>query len=95
MIKRNRLLPLVLAAGILAAGAARAGDPVPTSDKDPLRAALIESKDKNRGVTVYTHGSAIAMVVTGLDERYVMGRSQQASRIVVRLDQIDGVAGAF
>ena len=95
MIKLSRLLPLVLATSIVAAGAAGAAEPVPTGDKDPLRAALIESKDKNRGITIYTHGSAIAMVVTAVDERYVMGRSQQATRIVVRLDQIDGVAGTF
>lgn len=46
-------------------------------------------------MTVYTHGANIALVITALDDRYLFGRSQQATRIVVRIDQIDGVAAAF
>ena len=65
------------------------------AEKDALRATLIESKEKNKGVTPYPKGASIAMVVTAIDERYVTGRSQQASRIVVRIDQIDGVSAAF
>lgn len=95
MIKLSRLLPLMLATSIVAAGSAGATEPVAPAEKDPLRGVLAESKDKNRGVTIYTHGSSIAMVVTAIDDRYVIGRSQQATRIVVRLDQIDGVAGMF
>ena len=95
MIKLSRLLPLLLASSIVAVGAAGATETVAPTEKDPLRAVFAESKDKNRGVTVYTHGAGIAMVVTGLDDRYVFGRSQQATRIVVRIDQIDGVAAAF
>lgn len=65
------------------------------AEKDALRATLLESKEKNKGVTLYAKGASIAMVVTAIDERYVTGRSQQASRIVVRIDQIDGVSAAF
>ncbi len=35
------------------------------------------------------------MVVTGLDDQYVTGRSQTTSRIVVRVDRIDGVSAMF
>ena len=65
------------------------------AEKDALRATLLESKEKNKGVTLYAKGAGIPMVVTAMDERYVTGRSQQASRIVVRIDQIDGVSAAF
>lgn len=65
------------------------------AEKDALRATLLESKEKNKGVTLHAKGASIAMVVTGMDERYVIGRNQQASRIVVRIDQIDGVSAAF
>lgn len=95
MIKLSRLFPLLLASSIVAVGTAGATETPPPVEKDPLRAALVESKDKNKGVTVYTHGSTIALVVTAIDDRYVMGRNQQASRIVIRIDNIDGVAGAF
>jgi hypothetical protein len=76
----------------LIAGGAQAADPAPV---DPLRAVLLESKEKNRGVTLHVKGSAIGMVVTGVDEQYVTGRSQTASRIVVRVDRIDGVSAMF
>lgn len=98
MIKLSCLLPLLVASSIVAvgaAGAAGATEAATPTEKDPLRAVLAESKDKNRGVTIYTHGASIALVVTALDDRYVFGRSQQATRIVVRIDQIDGVAAAF
>lgn len=94
MIHLSRLFPLLLATSIVAVGSAGATETA-VAEKDPLRAVLADSKEKNRGVTIYTRGSAIAMVVTGLDERYVMGRSQQATRIVIRIDHIDGVAGVL
>lgn len=60
-----------------------------------MRATLAESREKNRGVTLHANGASIAMVVTALEKPYVVGRSQQASRIVVRIDRIDGVSAAF
>ncbi len=95
MINLSRLFPLLLASSIVAGGTAGAAEATAPIEKDPLRAALAESKDKNRGVTIYTHGASIALVVTAMDDRYVIGRSQQATRIVVRIDHIDGVAGAL
>ena len=64
-------------------------------EKDPLQATLLESRDKGRGVTLLVHGNVISLVVTAIEEPYDIGRSQQASRIVVRLDRIDAVSAAF
>jgi hypothetical protein len=75
-----------------------AADPVPakgSADPDTLRSVLLESKDKNRGVAIYVNGTTVNAVVVSVDDRYVTGRSQQSSRIVIRLDRIDGVASAF
>jgi len=95
IIKISQLLPLLLASSMVAAGTGVATETTAHTEKDPLRAVLAESKDKNRGVTVYTHGASIALVVISLDEHYVVGRSQQANRIVVRIDRIDGVAAVL
>ncbi|MBP9061569.1 MAG: hypothetical protein KBF98_14795 [Rhodoferax sp.] len=79
----------------VASGAALAADPVLAGEKDPLRATLMESKEKSKGLIIHTAGSAIPMVVVSLDERYVIGRSQQATRIVVRIDRIDGISASL
>ena len=95
MINPLRAVQLLLVSSIMASGMAGAADPASATEKDPLRATLLESKEKNKGVSIYASGSTIAMVVTLMDERYVIGRSQQASRIVVRIDRIDSVSAAF
>jgi hypothetical protein len=95
MIKLSHLFKLMLVSSIVAGGMAGATDMAAAAEKDPLRATLMESKEKNRGVTVHANGATISMVVTALDEHYVTGHSQQASRIVVRLDRIDGISISF
>ena len=70
-----------------------AADSVPSAD--PLRDVLLQSKEKNRGVTVHVNGNSVGMVVTGMDDRYVIGRSQTSNRILIRLDRIDGVSAMF
>ncbi len=87
----TRIVPALLLSALFAAGA-QAADPAPA---DPLRAVLLESKEKNRGVTLHVKGNNIGMVVTGVDEQYVTGRSQTTSRIVIRVDRIDGVSAMF
>lgn len=87
----SRIVPVLLLSALFAAGA-QAADPAPA---DPLRAVLMESKEKNRGVTLHVKGGNIGMVVTGVDDQYVTGRSQTTSRIVVRMDRIDGVSAMF
>ncbi len=79
----------------IVAGSAGAADAASASEKDPLRASLLESKEKGKGISIYTGGATVSMVVTAVDERYAIGRSQQATRIVVRLDRIDGIAVSF
>ena len=87
----TRIVPAMLLSALCAAGA-QAADPAPA---DPLSAVLLESKEKNRGVTLHVKGNNIGMVVTGVDEQYVTGRSQTTSRIVIRVDRIDGVSAMF
>ena len=62
---------------------------------DELRSVLLESKDKNRGVAIYTNGVTVNAVVVSVDDKYVVAKSQQSSRIVIRLDRIDGVSASF
>ena len=92
------LIPLLFSASL--AVPAFAADPVAAQPKsgaeqDPLRAVLSESKEKNRGVAIYANGATINGVVVSLDDRYVTAKSQQNSRIVIRLDRIDGVSTLF
>ena len=93
-----RLAAALLVAAALAASALVAV-PAPAAaqaaESDALRAVLLESKEKNRGVAIHANGTTINAVVVSVDDRYVIARSQQSSRIVVRLDRIDGVSAFF
>jgi sRNA-binding regulator protein Hfq len=62
---------------------------------DALRSLLQESKDKNRGVAIYTNGVTVNAVIVSVDDKYVVGKNQQSSHIVIRLARIDGVAASF
>ncbi len=84
-------VPLLLSA--LLAGPALAADAA--AEKDPIRAVLLESKDKNRGVAIHANGVSINAVVVAVDEHHVIARSQQSSRIVIRIERIDGVSAFF
>lgn len=95
MLTLSKMISWILLSTIVATGSAGAADSASTSEKDPLRASLLESKEKCKGVTIYANGATISMVVTAVDERYAIGRNQQTTRIVVRLDRIDGVSAAF
>jgi hypothetical protein len=95
MYTPSKIFSWLLLSSIVAAGAAGAAEPTAATEKDPVRATLLESKEKAKGVSITASGATIAMVVTALDERYVTGRNQQATRIVVRLDRIDAVSAAF
>jgi hypothetical protein len=65
------------------------------SGSDELRSVLLESKEKNRGVAIYTNGVTVNAVVVTVDDKYVVAKSQQSSKIVIRLDRIDGVSAFF
>lgn len=87
------LVAAALAASALVAVPAPAA--AQSAEGDALRAVLLESKEKNRGVAIHANGTTINAVVVSVDDRYVVARSQQSSRIVVRLDRIDGVSAFF
>ena len=65
------------------------------SAADEMRSVLLESKEKNRGVAIYANGVTVNAVVVSVDDKYVVAKSQQSSRIVIRLDRIDGVSAFF
>jgi hypothetical protein len=90
-----RYFTALLLSPVVATGAAGAADQTSANEKDPLKATLLESKEKNRGVTIHANGASIGCVVTSMDDQYVVGRSNQASRVVIRLDRIDGVSAMF
>ena len=54
-----------------------------------IEQSLENSRTSKRGVTVYVGSASVAMVVTEISDGFVIGRSQQYERIVVRLDRID------
>ena len=89
-----RYLAALLCTSVVAAGAAGAAEPA-VADKDALTATLLESKEKNRGVNIHVQGATIGCIVTAIEGQYVIGRSNQASRVVIRLDRIDGVSAMF
>ncbi len=81
----RRLSLLSLTAG-LAAGFANAQ---PSPDGDWIMNLLRQSMETKKGVTLHVNGQTIPMVVTAIGDHFVEGRSQQSSKIVVRLTSID------
>ncbi|WP_348069297.1 hypothetical protein [Polaromonas sp.] len=77
------------------ATAGHAADIPPAAEKGPLRAALAESCEGNRGVVRHFRGSTVAMVVTAVNGTYVTGRGQAVTQSLVRLDRIDGISAAL
>lgn len=81
----RRLIPFTLAAACTAAMA----QAQPTSDADWIVSVLRSSLETKKGVTLHVHGQAIPLIVTAMNDRFVEGRNQQSSRIVVRIASID------
>jgi hypothetical protein len=90
----SRTLAALLVAASLASPVF-AADPPKGGAADALRSVLLESKDKNRGIAIYTNGVTVNAVVVEVDDHYVIAKSQQSSRIVIRLDRVDGVSAFF
>ena len=79
---------LALALLTLAAGAAFAADA-----QQAIEQALAAAQQDKRGITLFVNGQTVGGAVTRIEPGlWVELRNQQASRIVVRLDRIDGVA---
>ena len=54
---------------------------------------LTTAQQDKRGITLYVNGQTVAGAVVRVEAgQWVELRNQQASRIIVRLDRIDGVA---
>jgi hypothetical protein len=59
------------------------------ASSDPLLSILEQSRDEKRGVTLVVDGRDVGLLVTEIGKDFVVGKSQQHERIVVRIDQID------
>ena len=57
-----------------------------------LRSLLEASKNEKKGVTLWVKGQAIPGLVTNMDGEWVEMRSREFSRIVVKIESIDGAA---
>ena len=78
---------------VLAASVA-AGVPAIGKETSMFRSILEASQNEKKGVTLYVKGQAIPGVVVKVDADTVEMRSREYSRIVVRLESIDGAAMA-
>lgn len=56
-----------------------------------IKTLLAESMEKQRGVGIYVGGAVLPALVTEIGEDFVVARSREASRIVVRIERIDAV----
>ena len=81
----NRRLSLfALTAGFASLASAQA-----TPQADSILGVLQTSLQTKKGVTLHINGQAIPMIVTAIGTHFVEGRSQQSSKIAVRLASID------
>jgi hypothetical protein len=82
---RTASMNLIASVALLAANLAQA------ADTDAMRSALEQSRDEKRGVTLVVGGRDVGLLVTEINGDYVLGKSQQYEKIVVRIDRIDAV----
>jgi len=85
----HRRTCLTMLAAAIAAGVAVDG-----KDIAMLRSLLEASKNDKKGVTLWVKGQAIGGAVTNMDGEWVELRSREYSRIVVKIESIDGAAMA-
>jgi hypothetical protein len=85
----NRRTCLSLLAAAIAAGGAVDG-----KDIAMLRALLEASQNDKKGVTLWVKGQVVGGAVTKIDAEWVELRSREYSRIVVKIESIDGAAMA-
>jgi len=87
-LSRNVRLTLTSAAFLLATGAASAAT-VAQGIEQALNVALADK----RGITLYVSGQAIPGAVTRVEAgQWVEMKTQTSSKIIVRMDRIDGIA---
>ena len=83
----RRLSLLALTAGFASVAAAQA-----TTEADAILGVLQASLQTKKGVTLNVKGQAIPMVVPAISAHFVEGRSQQSSKIAVRIASIDAAS---
>lgn len=76
---------LIAAPAMLSAGLGSA------ATHGPMHSIFEQSRDSKQGLTVVSGGRDIALIVTEICGDYLIGRSQQHDRIVVRIDRIEAV----
>jgi hypothetical protein len=84
-MNRRNLFPVI-------AGLAAATATATAAETNPLMDILAASMKDKKGVNLYVKGQQIGMLVTALDQEFVQGRSQEKSKIVVRISAIDAAA---
>lgn len=84
----RRLSLVSLAAGLTAS--LSSAQPNPSGDwiLNLLRASM----EAKKGVTLHIKGQTVAMLVTAIGDHFVEGRSQQSSKIAVRIASIDAAS---
>ena len=76
------------------AAALAAGLPAAGKEPDMLKSILEASQTEKKGVTLYVKGQAVPGIVVKMDSDSVELRSREYSRIVFRIEVIDGAAMA-
>jgi hypothetical protein len=61
-------------------------------DNDSMREVLETSQNEKKGIMLYCKGQTIGGVVTKVGADFVELRSREYSRIVFKIDSIDGAA---
>lgn len=85
----SRLFPVALLMASIVPSAPAVAEP--DADKN-IRTVLEEAREKQKGVIVYVQGASVGMAVQEIRGDHVLGKSREHSRVVIRLDRIDGVA---
>lgn len=74
------------------AAAIASGVAVDGKDLPVLKSLLEASKTEKKGVTLWVKGQTVGGQVTNLDGEFVELRNREFSRIVVKIESIDGAA---
>lgn len=74
------------------AAAVAADSTLQGKDNDTMRELLESSQNEKKGVMLYMKGQSLGGIVVKIAGEYVELRNREYSRIVVRIDAIDGAA---
>ncbi len=87
----NALRPILFALSLsLAMTQAHAAD---TTFDAATEALLVKSRDSKSGLAIHVNGQGIGAYVVEIGKDVVIAASREHSRIVIRRDRIDAVAG--